>query len=149
MKPIRILLIDDDRSWADLVKNTLTMRFPAIPLSIIHCETMEDGLRRAAEGCDVILLDLILSMVWTATETAKKIPDLSKSAPVIVMSGKSMDGEPEIAANWVADLFIEYGAADFVPKSPGFEARCMGAINSAILRRMGETRRRSAAQAAP
>jgi DNA-binding NarL/FixJ family response regulator len=110
----RVLLIDDDPMFRSLVESRLP-RQGDFEMIVAPCP--ESGLEAARERKpDVILLDLVMPP-FTRESTLALIPELSRYAPVIVVSG------------WhsVADA-VQYGAVAVVQKNLDFSFQNLAAV---------------------
>jgi len=115
----RLLMIEDDEALARLVADYLA----PVGFEVAIARTAEEGLRRRAEGFDVVLLDVMLPdldgfEVWRPIRAASDVP-------VIMLTARG-DDEDRIAG-------LEIGADDYLPKP--FNPRELLARLRAVLRR--------------
>ncbi len=103
----KILLLEDNPDDVELIE----FHFDGLKhqtLSLVHCDTLANGLRRLMEGdIEVILLDLSLPDS-TGIDTVKRIRQAAPSTPIVVLTGTE-DHETAIHA-------IENGAQDYLLK---------------------------------
>jgi PAS domain S-box-containing protein len=105
--PIKVLVIEDDRTFARTVLRILT-RAPDASFECAHSETLDAGLDlMGATGFDVILLDLNLpdsSGFDTVARTRARAGD----APIVVLTGAY---DPDLASR-----ILSFGAAEYFYK---------------------------------
>ncbi len=107
MKPIKVLLVEDNPGDARLLAETLTeVGWPQFDLT--HVEEMDEARRRLSrQKFDVVLLDLALPDSLRL-ETLTKIHDQAPKVPVVVITGLDDD---------VFALFaVQEGAQDYLVK---------------------------------
>lgn len=107
MKPIKVLLVEDNPGDARLLAEALT-EIPWPQFDLTHVEHLREARRRLnRDQFDVVLLDLGLPDSLRL-ETLTKIRDQACKVPVVVLSG--MDDE-------VFALFaVQEGAQDYLVK---------------------------------
>lgn len=111
MSPIRALMIDDHRMFADLVTLLLEGE-PEVEL-IGTAATGEEGIDVAARSCpDVVVLDIDLPGM-DGIETARRIRERCPDVAVVVVTGYQ---EEQVMAR-----AIEAGARAYVPKTRAAE----------------------------
>jgi len=115
----RLLMIEDDGGLARLVAEYLA----PVGFEVTVAGTAEEGLRRRAEGFDVVLLDVMLPDL-DGFEACRRIRAAS-DVPVIMLTARG-DDEDRIAG-------LEIGADDYLPKP--FNPRELLARIRAVLRR--------------
>jgi len=115
----RLLMIEDDEALARLVAEYLA----PVGFEITVAGTAEEGLRRQAEGFEVVLLDVMLPDL-DGFEVCRRIRKAS-DVPVIMLTARG-DDEDRIAG-------LEIGADDYLPKP--FNPRELLARIRAVLRR--------------
>src|SRR2546430_16839448 len=85
-QPVRVLLIEDESSYAELVRVVLADS-PTLPFALSHFTALEPGLRQLTEnGFDVLLLDLTLPDT-SGLETYTRAHAASPATPIIVLTG--------------------------------------------------------------
>jgi len=113
----KILVIDDERDWADSVQMLLQDRY-----HIDIVETGEEGLRKVKEiDYDMVLMDWQLMGAKSGTDVMVEIKEFNKIIPVILVSGKIDERKPIIEA-------IHKGIADYVEKDPDLPVELPNAI---------------------
>ncbi len=122
----RILLIEDEKKIADIVKAYLEKD----GFEVIHAENGETGLDAVKNGFDLIILDLMLPDMdgEEICELIRKDSDI----PIIMLTAKS-DEEDRVKG-------LSMGADDYVVKP--FSPRELVARVNALLRRAKPTSRR-------
>ncbi len=112
----RILIIEDERgivlaidSWFRHHSKTLTK------ITLNHAFDLQTGLEMAHEA-HLIILDLTLPDSQDPMETLRRIPELRKHAPVIVLTGRE-DADFPPDRNMTVDGISEYGAEAVLFKS--------------------------------
>jgi len=125
--PLRVLLVDDDPTLADVVGRYLSHEGFAVD----HALTGEDGLARAAgRRPDLVVLDLMLPGLDGMEVCRRLRRPGAESVPVIMLTARGDE------ADRVAGL--ELGADDYLAKP--FSLRELGARVRAVLRRSGRDR---------
>ena len=128
----RVLLVEDDPLYANLVKELLTwdLRWQ---LALSWCDHLSEALEQLSrEPFDVILLDMSLPDSQ-GLKTLERILDTVETVPVVVVTG----AEDEELANQA----ILHGAQDYLVKGT-FDGRAMNrAIHYAIDRKRAEAAR--------
>lgn len=106
-RPLRILVVDDDKNTCRLLEKSLTK--VGCGLVTVYCShTLKDALEEAAEGsCSAVLLDLTLPDAKD-TEGVETFQNKHPELPLIVLSGNS---DPDVATRC-----IHLGAEDFIVK---------------------------------
>lgn len=98
----RILIIDDDKSLAAAIKDSLEFEGYEVILSLDG----KDGLSRATnETIDIIILDLVLPEI-DGYEILKELRRGNKEIPVIIISGKTEEEDKVFGLNLGADDYI-------------------------------------------
>ena len=116
----RLLLIDDDTEFCQLVKDYMELQ--AIHLDF--CTTGNEGLAAVESGAyDLILLDMMLPDL-PGVEVLRQVR-MKKGIPVIIFSAHNDETDRIVT--------LELGADDYVPKS--FSSRELLARVRAVLRR--------------
>lgn len=116
----RILLIDDDTEFCQLVKDYMELQ----AIRVDFCTTGAEGLAAAETGLyDLILLDMMLPDI-TGVEVLRQIR-MKTGLPVIIFSAHNDETDRIVT--------LELGADDYVPKS--FSSRELLARVRAVLRR--------------
>ena len=119
---LKVLIIDDEPDIVDLVSHHLK----AQGYEPLGAATGADGLARAREHPDLIILDLMLpDMDGTEVLRALKADERTRSIPVIFLSARS--GEVDRVVGF------ELGGEDYVPKP--FSPRELALRVRAVLRR--------------
>lgn len=122
----RILIIDDDA----LIRNSLSRCFAAMDHETISAEGLNEGIRQAKTGVDVIYLDLNLP----DGDGRKAIHTLSsnpESPEIIVLTGQS--------DNFGAEETLTSGAWDYIQK-PASPAKLRSSLESALSYRQQKQR---------
>jgi serine phosphatase RsbU (regulator of sigma subunit) len=133
-KPIRVLLIEDNRADARLVEELLA-EVGGVTFEWDRAERLAAGLTRLAlGGVDIVLLDLSLPDSQ-GLETFLRLHAVAPRVPVVLLSG--LDDET------LAILAVQKGAEDYLVKGQMDAGLLMRSIRYAIER----TRRRNAEQA--
>ena len=118
----KLLLIEDDPGIAELV--TLTLRDAGYHLE--HADDGRDGLEMALDNdYEMVILDLMLPGMQ-GTEICKKIRDVNKSLPILMLTSKSDELDKVLG--------LELGADDYLTKP--FSLRELIARVKALLRRV-------------
>lgn len=108
-RPLRLLLVEDSRSDAELVEALLGHR-DDVRFSITVASTLADALAwLARHAADVILLNLTLPDSERLA-TFRAVRNRSPEAPVVVMTG--------VAEKGLAQAAVQQGAQDFLVKGP-------------------------------
>ena len=106
-QPVRVLLIEDESSYAELVRVVLADS-PTLPFALSHFTALEPGLRQLTEnGFDVLLLDLTLPDT-SGLETYTRAHAASPATPIIVLTG--LDDQK------IALQAVREGAQDYLVK---------------------------------
>jgi len=114
MQNIRILLIEDDTSDAELIREILSEA--DVPVAVTHADRLSSALKRLEqEQFDVILSDLGLPDS-RGMDTFSRVRDHAENTPVIVLSGL-VDEELAVSA-------VRNGAQDYLVK---------GRVNAVLL----------------
>lgn len=123
---MRILIIDDEKVWADKVREAIS-EMPGA--SVQHAQTGKEGLKLAgAGGFDVLIIDrMIDSDGADGLEIVAKLRELGVNAPAIILSSLGH------ARHRVEGL--ESGADDYLGKP--FDADELRARLKALARRAG------------
>jgi DNA-binding NarL/FixJ family response regulator len=109
----KLILIEDDISIAMLLRTWIQKHSPQIEL--ITAGTLESGLFYAQQA-GVIILDLGLPDSPTPQSTLNSIQDLSKHAPVIVLTGLEEPVPPQ-DSTLLGDAVAVHGADSCLFKS--------------------------------
>jgi DNA-binding NtrC family response regulator len=106
-KPFYILVIEDNVHHAELLTELLDRHFAPV---IIHTvDSIEDGIEFAVQAnYDLILTDGVIAD-QPITDQIPKLCELSRDAPVIIISGQ---GDESLAAR-----LIKRGASEYLPKT--------------------------------
>lgn len=136
---IRVLLIEDDYSYAELVKIFLADDTELIQCEVTNAETLETGLTylQSEQQFDVVLLDLSLPDSQ-GIDTLHRILHTAPNANIIVLTGGA-DPNQGIAA-------VSAGAQDFLIKGDFDPKQLMKALRFSmerqhIIARLEETQR--------
>jgi two-component system KDP operon response regulator KdpE len=113
--PARVLVVEDDEGIRSLLSAMLTLR----GFDVVAAATGEEALRVAADGIDVVLLDLGLPGM-TGLDVCRT---LASHLPVIVVTGRAHSEDFRDA--------IKAGASDFVVK-PFRRADLLAALGRAL-----------------
>lgn len=128
MKPIRVLLVEDDEPHARLLAERLR-EVPEIEL-LATCESLADAIARASalgpRGFDAVLLDLGLPDS-EGVETVRAFHVAVPRSPIVVLSGLR-DVDMAIEA-------MRHGAQDYLVKSAGDASGLVRALRLAIERK--------------
>jgi len=107
MRPIEVLLVEDNPGDARLVQESLADAGPK-RFHLTHVERLEDAVRRLERGSyDVVLLDLLLQDSQRLG-TLMEIHDQAPRIPIVVFTGL----EDEVVGLWA----LSEGAEDYVIK---------------------------------
>jgi len=107
MRPIEVLLVEDNPGDARLVQESLADAGPK-RFHLTHVERLEDAVRRLERGSyDVVLLDLLLQDSQRLG-TLMEIHDQAPRIPIVVFTGL----EDEVVGLWA----LSEGAEDYVVK---------------------------------
>lgn len=135
LKQKRVLIIEDERDLAQLVKRHLEDS----GLSVQTESRGDDGLRAAeASSFDLILLDLMLPGM-DGLEVCRRLRSQNVQTPILMVTARTTEVEKVLG--------LEMGADDYIAKPFGI-AELMARVR-AILRRMDNLAATSAADAAP
>jgi len=108
-RPLRLLLIEDSRTDAELVEGLLAHR-DDVRFNITVAATLADGLAwLARNNADVVLLDLTLPDS-ERLETYRAVRNRAPRVPVVVMTG--------VAETGLGQAAVQQGAQDFLVKGP-------------------------------
>jgi DNA-binding NarL/FixJ family response regulator len=132
--PARLLLIEDDPNIILILKAWLDDNSDA-HLVIDHAPSLEIGIERA-KGAAAILADLTIPPHWRREMTENLIPELSKEAPVVVLTGYSA-GSPHDDAKWASEVISEKGADMVHFKSSLVTKEGIGALFASIMAAIG------------
>ncbi|HKU48189.1 MAG TPA: PAS domain S-box protein, partial [Burkholderiales bacterium] len=136
-RAVRILLVEDDPQFADLVQTQLR-RMPGVDSRLEVCDTLAEARARLAGGSfDLVVTDLNLPDS-TGPATAEAL-SRAVELPVVVLSG---DPDPALRAS-----VIEAGAYDFLRKDDLTAAALerlvrVGTLQAAALRALRESEAR-------
>jgi PAS domain S-box-containing protein len=131
-RPLRVLYAEPNASDADLTRRHLARYAPHIHLKVVS--TGRQALRRLADtpapaqemACDLLLLDYRLPGM-DALEILKEVRQVrGLDLPVVLVSGR---GKPEVALQ-----AFNLGAADYLPKNPGYLFRLPAVLENAFHR---------------
>ncbi|REJ82404.1 MAG: response regulator [Bacteroidetes bacterium] len=110
-RPIKIILIDDDASMSEMLKDFFKTNYPASEL--IYFSSGERALQDIYLTPDMIVLDYHLDSsdpaAMNGMQVLKKLKTRFPDVPVIFLSGQE---KAEVAANT-----MKYGAYDYVVKN--------------------------------
>ncbi|HDQ71317.1 MAG TPA: response regulator [Chloroflexi bacterium] len=122
-KPIRILLIEDDPDYAQIIETLLTVMWDG-KMILEHLDHLSAGLERLAKvDVDLILLDLSLpdsQGLSTFTKIRRQAPHI----PIIVLSG--------LPGQSVARRAIREGAKAYLIKGRAEGPMLIRAVNHAL-----------------
>jgi DNA-binding NarL/FixJ family response regulator len=105
--PIRVLIIEDDPEMAQYLRSQIE-GWKGRAFAVAHELTLADGLRRlAAEGADVVLLDLVLPDS-SGEETFLRVRERSPGTPIVVLT--CVEDEA------LSDRLVGAGAQDYLLK---------------------------------
>jgi PAS domain S-box-containing protein len=137
--PTKILLIEDDAEYAQLVQTLLSMAWDA-SFDLEHTNQLSTGLEKLSEkDIDVVLLDLSLPDSW-GFDTFTQVYAQASDVPIIVLSG--LDDE------MLAVQAVRAGAQDYLVKGQADGDLLVRATRYAIERkRSGEEQRKAWAEA--
>ncbi|HYH48517.1 MAG TPA: diguanylate cyclase [Acidimicrobiia bacterium] len=108
-RPLRLLLVEDSRTDAELVEALLEHR-DDVRFSITVAGSLADGLAwLARHSVDVVLLDLTLPDS-ERLETFRAVRNRAPTVPVVVMTG--------VAETGLGQAAVQQGAQDFLIKGP-------------------------------
>jgi DNA-binding response OmpR family regulator len=124
VKPIEILLINDNGDDVIIIKDTLEKNM-RVPWHIVHCENIKEALPRTFKA-DVIILDLGLHSFDLPNKIFEDIEGIASDTPIIVLTGAGKD-EFELAT-----IVMEMGAADQIIR--GKFGRLVDAIEFSLIR---------------
>ena len=106
-EPVRVLLIEDESSYAELVRAVLADS-PTSQFALTHQTALERGLRQLTENdFDLLLLDLTLPDA-TGLETYTRAHAASPATPIVVLTG--LDDQK------IALQAVREGAQDYLIK---------------------------------
>jgi two-component system cell cycle sensor histidine kinase/response regulator CckA len=129
---IKVLLIEDNRSDAKLLKVTFSRVYSPI-YEITHVEDLNSGLQYLAwEDFDVIFLDLTLPDA-SGIETLLQVQAVAPNVPILVLTG--IDDE-DLAVN-----AMQKGAQDYLVKGKVDQELLVRATRYAIERKRAEVER--------
>jgi DNA-binding response OmpR family regulator len=119
-RPIRVLLIDDDRELCGLIREYLT----PLGYDVAAVHTGPAGVEQVVTGnCDVVILDVMLPGL-DGFEVLKRIRQHS-AVPVLMLTGRGDETDRIVG--------LEVGADDYLPKT--FSTRELLARLRAVMRR--------------
>jgi diguanylate cyclase (GGDEF)-like protein/PAS domain S-box-containing protein len=125
VKPIVILLIEDDPDYAVLIQRSLSEAMK-IPYHLNHVDRLQKGLAcLKSGGIDVVIMDLSLPD-GHGLETFDQVHSLSPNVPVIVLTGHDDDD--------FALEAVHKGAQDYLVKGPAAGSLLQRSIRYAIER---------------
>ena len=120
MRPVKILVIEDDREILEVISVGFEMAWPETKL--VSTRLGRDGVELAAtENPDVVILDLGLPDI-TGFEVLKEIRAFSR-VPVLILTVRS--DEADVARG------LEWGADDYMTK-PFHQAELVSRIEALI-----------------
>ena len=121
-QPKRILIVEDDRHIADLLK----LHLGDEGYAVVHCADGDEGLRRLEQGgWDALVLDLMLPGV-DGLEICRRARAMARYTPIIITSARSSEVH--------RILGLELGADDYLAKP--FSMLELVARVKALLRRV-------------
>lgn len=110
-KKFKIVLIDDDPTMTEMLKDFITKNYNAAEVTVFH--TGEEAMSGIFTIPEVMVLDYHLDSVnpeaLNGLQILKKLKDMYPETPVIFFSAEE---KPEIAVNT-----IKYGAYDYIVKN--------------------------------
>ncbi len=124
---LRILIVDDDPAFGNLIGEYLQTVRKTFPKAIITVVTsMVEALTIVSQRPhpDVVLCDLKLDFSG-AEGTLQRIRDIDPPSPVIIMTGYSSEKNRADAIKAGASAFL---SKDEIVRSPGVLQKCIGAI---------------------
>ena len=108
---MNVLVIDDDPIMCEMIKDTITKKFPMMRVQIFN--TGEEALDSGGYQPDIVILDYSLDSVkadaMNGLQVLNKFRERSESTPIIFLSSQD---KPEVAAHT-----IKYGAYDYILKT--------------------------------
>lgn len=134
----RILIIEDEKGIVLAIDSWFRSHSKALAHIVLdHAPDLHSGLERAKDA-HLIILDLTLPDSSDPVETLKRIPELRRCAPVIVLTGRE-DADFPPDRNITILGISEYGAEAVLFKSmmqsPGGMDWLVLAMQAALLRR--------------
>ena len=124
MDPIQIIIIDDDASFCEMVKDHVGKKFPGTQISTFA--TGEEALPAIQSKPDIVILDYQLDSVkadaMNGIQVLSQLKDRYPDLPVIFLSSQD---RMEVATNT-----IKYGAYDYITKNETAFHRLELAINN-------------------
>jgi len=124
MEKSKILIIDDERDWADSAKMLLQDKY-----DVEVVEHGEEGIEKIHQNYyDLLLIDWQLMGDKTGTDVMVEIKKFNKVIPIILVSGKIDERKPLIEA-------IQKGATDYVEKDTELPEKLPHAIENALDKR--------------
>jgi two-component system NtrC family sensor kinase len=127
--PVDVLLIEDNPTYADLLREMLQNRSPGV-FDIACAQRLSEGLEQLAkEGSDVVLLDLQLPDS-RGLDTFETLYAQAPELPIIVLSG--------LADEALAVKAVRGGAQDYLVKDDASGDLLARAIRYAVERKEGQ-----------
>lgn len=123
---LRILLIEDDREYANLVLENVGSHHGKVPVAIEIAETLSAGIDKLVQGgWSAVLLDLSLPD-QSGLETLLEVAEVAGRTPIVVITQLE---EPALARK-----ALRYGAQDVLSKGKGAEQQLVAAVHKAMER---------------
>jgi two-component system OmpR family response regulator len=108
---LSILVVDDDPTMCEMVRDTLTKKFPGSNVTVFN--TGEDALAGLSFEPDIAVLDYQLDSVradaMNGIQILSKLKERYSNLPIIFLTGQD---RMEVASNT-----IKYGAYDYIVKN--------------------------------
>src|SRR5947209_20635834 len=108
---LSIVMVDDDPTMCEMVRDSLTKKFPGVHLTTYN--TGEDALSRISAEPDIFVLDYQLDSVkpdaMNGIQILSKLKERYPNVPAIFLTGQD---RIEVASNT-----IKYGAYDYIVKN--------------------------------
>ena len=134
--PLRTLIIEDDASYAELLKEMLTEDRKSA-FSVVHAGSIAAALQRLAEGgFDLVLLDLRLPDAQGATG-CEAVHAAAPHLPIVVVSG-SAEEETSVTG------CLQKGAQDYLVKGEFDRRHLLHSVRYAVQRNKVEADYRAA-----
>jgi two-component system, cell cycle sensor histidine kinase and response regulator CckA len=139
--PQRILLVEDDDAYADLV--TAQLATAGVPVEVARVHSLAEARQRLPElPVDVILLDLGLPDS-SGLRSLARMREVAGDIPIVVLTGHDSDAEAVAAVQAGADDYLIKSSTDAQLLSRAVRYACERAAIRLALRRSEEQLRQS------
>lgn len=141
MSPRRVLLIEDEEPFAQMLQQFLGQKRFAVDVAFDGLEGLERlDSATSAERYDAVLLDYIVPKLTGLDLLRKLVTRINSMPPIVVLTGKGSES--------VAVEMMKLGAADYIVKDAGkaFLDALPQVLNDAIAQREARRKKKTMTQ---